>query len=189
MRIAETGGHTHTPLGQRPTLKSNAEKQPMKLLPALACAAMMSGPAAAESKVTQAQTEVMDCLAALGVSTEWRQCMTLLFASCADQPVGSEGHVACLGVEHDRWREAMEGERLALAEELTPTGVAQLSHVMGQWFGHVAQKCVGVALGKPALAAEAAQTGCEISEMAGVTMEFVACRSGRSQAPYCVRLK
>lgn len=144
---------------------------------------------ASQSKITDAQRAIMDCINAMGVTTEWGQCARMMFSACADNEVGTDAHLACLTTEHDGWREAMDGERLALVDELTTKGVTELSQVMEQWFGYVAKKCTEVALGKPKVAAEAAQTGCEISEMAGVTTEFVACRQGKSTAPYCVPRK
>ena len=144
---------------------------------------------AADSKITDAKRSTMQCIEDMGVSTTWGQCANLMFKSCAHSEVGTTDHLTCLNAEHDGWREAMEGERLALANELSPTGVSELAQVMEHWFGYVAQKCAQVALGKSAIAAEAAQTGCEISEIAGVTTEFVACRANRSKAPYCVMQK
>ena len=132
---------------------------------------------------------VMNCIEDMGTKTSWGECVSMMFKACEGNEVGSEGHVACLTVQHDGWREEMETHRLALVDELHPKGVQALSQVMTQWFRYVSQRCSEVALGKPKVAAEAAQTGCEISEIVGVTTEFVACREGRSTAPYCTTRK
>ena len=146
-----------------------------------------AGAAQADSDTIPAERmEVLTCLEAMSVDTTWGQCVTLLFAPCAELAVGSEDHVSCLTDEHRAWQGAMDGERTRLLAGLTSAGASELTELMGQWFGYVAQKCGAVAAGKPATGAEAAQLGCEISEIAGVTAEFVACRAGRSTAPYCV---
>ncbi|MCG6903207.1 MAG: hypothetical protein LJE68_11045 [Rhodobacter sp.] len=159
----------------------------MRIPIALALGLVVAGPATAETAgVSEAQRGVLDCIEAMGQTTVWDQCASLMFGPCAAEQVGSDGHVACLSVQHEGWQSALAGERTALIARLTSAGSSELTQLMGQWFGYVAQKCAAVAASKPAEHAEAAQLGCEISEIAGVTTEFVACREGRSTAPYCV---
>ncbi|MEM7406349.1 MAG: hypothetical protein AAF458_13710 [Pseudomonadota bacterium] len=140
----------------------------------------------ADSRITPAQRSTMMCIEAMGQTTRWGECVNLMFKACAGHEIGGTRHLSCLTAEHDGWRESMDAERLALLDQLSVSGANELAQVMGHWFGYVAQKCAQVALGKPKAAAEAAQTGCEISEIAGLTTELVACREGRSTAPYCV---
>lgn len=144
---------------------------------------------AKDGQITAAQRATIGCLDAMGKSTTWGQCINLMFAPCEGEAVGTAAHVACLTAEHDAWREAMDAHRLALIDTLSPMGVNELAQIMGHWFGYVAEKCAQVAAGKPPTASEAARTGCEISEIASVLTEFVACREGRSTAPYCVMRK
>jgi len=144
------------------------------------------GIAPATAEMTPRQEAVLGCLGAMGAGTNWGQCVGLMFEPCADQEVGSDGHVACLTAEHAAWQAAFDSTRVALVARLTSTGSSELTLLMGQWFGYVAQKCAEVASSKSGSLAEAAQLGCEISEIAGVTEEFVACHQARSTAPYCV---
>ena len=159
----------------------------MRLILALGASLLLALPLGAEEAgLSEEQAQVLTCLDGMGAGTEWGQCVGLMFAPCADQDVGSEGHVACLTQLHSDWRVSMDGARTGLMAELTSTGSTELAQLMGQWFGLVAQNCSDVAVAKEPGFAEAAQLGCEISEMAGVTSEFVACHEGRSTAPYCV---
>jgi len=159
---------------------------------AFACglaAVLLASPAVAQSPrggATAKQQAVLSCIEGVGVSTEWGQCLGLMFGACEGKEVGGAAHLGCLTEEYQGWQIAMAGEREALVEVLTATGASELTVLMGQWFGYVAQKCSAVAAQKDASVAQVAQLGCEISEIAGVTAEFVACRQRRSTAPYCV---
>ena len=147
--------------------------------------ALCAAPALADT-VPPDKAQVLTCLDAMGTETDWGQCVTLMFAPCAMHKAGSADHVACLSGQHESWMTVMQEQREVLLPSLTPTGRDDLTRLMGQWFGYVAQKCAAVASDKTGTGAEAAQLGCEISEIAGVTGEFVACRDGRSTAPYCI---
>jgi len=159
----------------------------MRIILAGLMALGLAAPVQAETgDLSQDQRQVLTCLEAMGEGTVWGQCVGLMFQGCAGETVGSEPHVACLTTLHTDWRASMEHTRTGLMGALTSAGATELTQLMGQWFGLVAQNCAEVAVGKEAGLAEAAQLGCEISEMAGVTAEFVACHEGQSTAPYCV---
>ena len=151
-----------------------------------AVALLCVGPVAAETiELSDYQANVVGCLEALGEGTTWGQCLGVLFEDCAGQEVGSEGHVACLNDLHAGWSGVMDSTRIRLTPKLTPEGADQLNELVEQWIKLVAHNCADVALNKEGRFAEAAQLGCEISEMAGATSEFVACHAGVSTAPYC----
>lgn len=153
----------------------------------LAMFGMAGGPVHATStEISVEQAVVLQCLEGLGTDTQWDQCVNQLFQPCQGLEVGSDDQLACLTREHGRWTHTFDGERERLISELTSTGASELTLLLGQWFGYIAQKCATVASEKSGPGAEAAQLGCEISEMAGVTAEFSACRQGSSTAPYCV---
>lgn len=141
--------------------------------------AQLAGPAAA-------QAEVITCLSAMGTSTGWEDCVAKLFAPCAAHPVATPAHIDCLQAQKSQWRQALNVEVEALAPRLTADGARELTQLMGSWVPYVGQKCASVAAGKAAAAAEAAQTGCEISEIAGALTEIAACAERRSPAPFCV---
>jgi hypothetical protein len=147
----------------------------------------LAGPAfAQQSMLSEAQARVTGCLFALGGETTGTQCAGLMFAPCADQEVGSEGHVACLRQEQQAWQGAMMGKVSLLGDILTTDGSNELTQLMGGWINLIAQNCGEVASAKEGLAARSAELGCQISEIAGATTEFVACAEGLSTAPYCV---
>ena len=135
---------------------------------------------------TPERQEVLECIETLDTQTNWNQCLTLMFAPCADLAVGSDLHVGCLGAERVAWRDVMDAHREALFDRLTPGAADELSALMDQWLGYVGQRCNAVAEEKAEISAQAAQLGCEISEIVGATAEFAACRRGESSAPYCI---
>lgn len=153
---------------------------------AVACICAVSAVSAQENALSENQRNVLICVENMGDSTTWPQCTTLMFGPCSEAEVGSGDHVECLTTQHSEWTAVMTAQREALTVDLTSTGATELGQLMGQWFVYVAQKCADVAANKTDLYADAANLGCEISEIAGVTAEFVACRNGRSTAPYCV---
>lgn len=147
----------------------------------------LAAPAWAETgEIPQAKRVVLTCLDGMETETTWGQCLDILFEPCAVHAVGSKDHVGCLFKERQDWRLVMEEEQVRVLKELTPGGAADLAQIMSQWFGYVGQKCGGVAEEKADISADAAQLGCEISEIVGVTAEFSTCRSGNSTAPYCI---
>ncbi len=158
----------------------------MRVWIAAALALGLAGPVWAETvELSEDQAAVVGCIEALGDSTTWGQCLGLLFGQCAEGKGGSEPHVACLGELHKGWSGTMESTRIRLAPKLTSDGAGELERLVEEWIKLVAHNCADVALNKEGSFAEAAQLGCEISEMAGATAEFVACHAGVSTAPYC----
>ena len=73
-----------------------------------------------------------------------------------------------------------------LNEKLTVNGSSMLADLVGQWFGYVSNKCQAVAESKSGISAEAAFAGCEISELAGIVLDFEICLAGNSTSPYCI---
>ena len=159
----------------------------MKPALGLVAAFALSGPAfAQQTPLSEAQAQVTSCLFAMGGETTWPQCAGLMFAPCADQEVGTDGHVACLQAEQNAWQGAMMGQVSLLSDILTTDGSNELTQLMGGWINLIAQNCGEVASTKEGLAARSAELGCQISEIAGATTEFLACEEGLSSAPYCV---
>ena len=158
----------------------------MRVWIAAALALGLAGPVWADTvELSEDQAAVVGCVEALGETTTWGQCLGVMFKDCAEEEVGSDGHVACLSELHAGWNGAMDNARTGLMPKLTPTGSGELEQLVEQWIKFVARKCADVALHKEGSFAEAAQLGCEISEMAGATAEYVACHAGVSTAPYC----
>jgi len=129
--------------------------------------------------------QVINCVENLQSDADWDQCLALMFEPCSGVEVGSEPHVACLRDQRESWRTVFDGQYLTLTEELTVVGITELATILGQWTGYVGNQCSQVAQGKPEGQADAAQYGCEISEIVGVSAELYACRAGLSTAPYC----
>jgi len=128
---------------------------------------------------------VLGCLAEMDVSTTWDQCRTQMFAACAGLEVGAADHLACLTEDKAGWQALMTGYQAVLTERLTSAALLDLTGLMGQWTGYVGQKCADVGEARAEISREAAVLGCEISEIAGLTVEFAACDAGQSTAPYC----
>ena len=159
----------------------------MRFLFVLLAALGLAAPATAQQQtLTEAQAQVTSCLFAIDAETTWPQCAGLLFAPCREQEVGTEGHVACLREQQQAWQGAMMGQVSLLSEILTTDGSNELTQLMGGWINLIAQNCGEVASTKEGLAARSAELGCQISEIAGATTEFLACAEGLSSAPYCV---
>jgi len=138
------------------------------------------------TKATESQEAVITCLMFMGEETTWPQCAGLMFAPCADQEVGTDGHVQCLGSEKKDWEETLQDQIASLSPKLTSVGSGQLTELMSGWVKLVSQNCSEVAATKEGAAQDSALIGCEISEIAGVMTEFRACELGLSTAPYCV---
>ncbi len=154
--------------------------------------ALLTGPALAESQesvLTQEQTVVLACVERLDAAeqaTQWPQCVNLIFAPCAQETVGSAPHLTCLTEERVSWNSAVEGLQAQVMEAVTPEGASTLTDLLDQWTDYVALKCNAVAREKAGISADAAQIGCEVAEMVGLSGEYAACLEGRSTAPFCV---
>lgn len=156
----------------------------MKYLPLIA--ALMATPAMAEeAKVADDKVLVLACLENMGTSTQWPQCVELMFQPCVSHEVGSDAHAACLSEERQNWASTVEILQTDLQAAITPDASAEVLDIMGQWTGYVVQKCQEQAESRTT-GKESARLGCEISELAGLSGEFAACIEGRSTAQYCV---
>ena len=142
---------------------------------------------AQDGPLTEHQGVVVDCLLAMEAgNASWPQCVSMMFAPCAEEQVATPGHVSCLAGEHKAWQAAMLTQHSVINERLTTGGSSELTQIFGGWVNAVAQNCAQRAASKEGDAAEATKLGCEISEIAGVVTEFAACDRGMSSAPYCV---
>lgn len=154
--------------------------------------ALCAGPVFAESHtaaLTEDQTLVLSCLERLEAAeqpSEWSQCLDLIFAPCAQESVGSEPHLTCLAEQRVTWLAVSEDLETAVKETVTPKGVADLTELLDFWADYVVQKCQTVAESKAGISAQAAQLGCEVTEIVGLSGEYAACLEGRSEAQYCV---
>ena len=156
----------------------------MKYLPLIA--ALMTSPAmAADTTVSPDKVLVLACLENMGTSTQWSQCVELMFQPCVANEVGSDAHAACLGEERKIWADTVRILQTDLQAAITTEASSQVVDIMGQWTGYVVQKCEEQAAARTT-GAESARLGCEISELAGLSGEFAACIEGRSTAQYCV---
>lgn len=155
----------------------------MKHLPLIAC--LMASPAAAEGPIAEDHVLVLACLENMGTSTQWPQCVELMFQPCVSHAVGSDAHAACLSAEREGWAATVETLQSDLQAAITPEASAEVLDIMGQWTGYVVQKCQKQADSRTS-GKESARLGCEISELAGLSGEFAACIEGRSTAQYCV---
>ena len=108
-----------------------------------------------------------------------------MFAPCADQDVGSEGHLACLSAERESWRFAKLAAKKDVIDRLTEDGMAELSGLMLAWPEFVQDKCNAVGDARASISREAADLGCQVSEYALLTNEMTACLAGRSTEEYC----
>lgn len=149
----------------------------------VASAAVAQGDSSPEAD-TRRQA-VLGCLAGMEVTTTWDQCRTQMFAPCAGLEVGAADHLACLSEDKAGWQALMTGYQATLRDRLTNGALLDLTGLMGQWTGYVSQKCAEVGEARAEISREAAVLGCEISEIAGLTVEFAACDAGQSTAPYC----
>ena len=146
---------------------------------------LIATPAYASEVETQ-QDAVLACLSKMDTDTSWAECRSMLFEPCAEETVGSESHLTCLASEKKAWQGEMDLRRDLLNEKLTTNGSAMMTDLLGQWFGYVANKCQAVADEKAGISSEAAFAGCEISEIAGITLDFETCLKGNSTSPYCI---
>jgi hypothetical protein len=131
------------------------------------------------------QEDVLSCFSEMGFTTEWNECLNRMFAPCATQKVGSDGHIACLMQEREDWRAAKFEAETGVLERLTEEGMAELSGLMLAWPEFVEDKCNAVAESRAEISADAANLGCQISELALLTNEMTACLDGRSTEAYC----
>ena len=154
---------------------------------ALAMAPLLGSPLVAEDAISipDAKRATLNCVETMQSDEDWNICLGLMFAPCASQEVGSEGHVSCLFDEREAWRTIFDAQFDDLTDRLNATGTTELANLIGQWTGYVANKCNAVAQDKEGAFADAAQYGCEISEYVGVSAELRACKDGLSTAPYC----
>lgn len=131
------------------------------------------------------QEDVLACFAGIGTSTDWNQCLNIMFAPCASEAVGSSGHLNCLGDQREDWQAAKIGVEGELLSRLTDDGLEELSGLMLAWPKFVEDKCKAVAEARVDISAAAAGIGCRISELALLTNEMTACLDGNSSEPYC----
>ncbi len=131
------------------------------------------------------QDQVLNCLAEVGARTDWNTCLNTMFAPCAGQEIGSEGHLTCLKTEREDWRLAKSAAEGALVDRLSKAGMQELSGLMLAWPKFVDTKCTAVAEGRADISYDAAQLGCQIAEIALMTNEFTACVEERSVEDYC----
>lgn len=147
---------------------------------------VMAPPALSQTNaLSEDKSTVLACIEGMQTDEDWGICLGLMFAPCAGEEVGSEGHVACLRSERENWRTVFDQQYLVAIDRLTPNGATELASLIGQWTGYVGNKCNQVAQEKEGGQADAAQYGCEISEIVGVSAELNACLEGLSTAPYC----
>lgn len=131
------------------------------------------------------QQDVLTCFEGIGADTEWNQCLNLMFAPCAVEDVGSDLHLGCLAEERKGWQNAKLAVEADVIARLTEDGMAELSGLMLAWPKFVEDKCNAVAESRAQISAEAANLGCQISELALLTNEMTACLGGRSTEDYC----
>lgn len=155
------------------------------LLGAFAICVGASAASAAADRLDEDQILVLACLENLEDSTSWPQCSALLFQPCAQEEVGSDGHVACLQVQRDRWSASADGLRDDVSDALVPDAATELADLLAQWSGFVVKKCENVAAQRVETGADSARLGCEITELTGLSGELAACLEGRSVAEYC----
>ena len=91
------------------------------------------------------QQDVLTCFEGIGAETEWNQCLNLMFAPCASEEVGSEGHLGCLAQEREDWRLAKLAVERDVLDRLTEDGMTELSGLMLAWPKFVEDKCNAVA--------------------------------------------
>lgn len=133
------------------------------------------------------QRRVVACLAQMENGVTWGECLNVMFSPCAEDEVGSEAHVACLQGQRDIWRGTQSQLRNDLVQMLTAEGGTQMMNILHQWQGYVGDKCsqVGGQYAGSDTGAQAAQLGCEISELTGLTAELALCHDKASNAPFC----
>ncbi|MEM7440705.1 MAG: hypothetical protein AAF393_13980 [Pseudomonadota bacterium] len=153
----------------------------MKQLFAAMAVLFMAGPAAADDF----RGGVVTCLSTMQTDEEWAACRATMFSRCPTETVGSPEHVACLTEESKGWEEYLDVRNDALVGKLASAAQVELANLRGQWRGYVANKCSAVAASNPDVG-EAAQLGCQISEIAGFAAELAYCEAGFSKEPYCV---
>ncbi len=131
------------------------------------------------------QDAVLDCFSEMEGGVSWATCLETMFAPCADLEVGSEAHIGCLSEERGNWRAAKVDAEGSLLARLSEEGMTELSGLMLAWPKFVEDKCKAVAETRAAISFEAAELGCQISELALLTNEMTACLDGRSAEAYC----
>ncbi len=157
----------------------------MKLRIALALTILSGGPAFAAPGVTEHQQDVVTCLQQMENGATWEQCLNVMFSPCATDVAGTDEHVACLTKERDGWAATQVILERELVQKLTVNGGKELLTILNRWDEYVGQKCAEVGEQYAETGAKAATLGCEISEMSGITVEFVSCYDEYSTAPYC----
>ncbi|MEM9434808.1 MAG: hypothetical protein AAGA12_12870 [Pseudomonadota bacterium] len=151
-------------------------------------AGVTTGPGLAQV-LSEDKVLVLTCLERMDAEenpTSWGQCLNQIFAPCAAEQVGAEPHLQCLEEQRMSWRSVSEDLLEEVFGAITQEGSAELATLLGPWTGYVVQKCETVAKERAATSAEAGRLGCEITEIVGLSGEYVACLEGRSAAPYCV---
>ncbi len=131
------------------------------------------------------QDNVLSCFDQLGQTTEWSECLNTMFAPCAELEVGGDDHIACLTEQRAQWRDAKFQAETKVLARLTEDGLTELSGLMLAWPKFVTDKCNAVGESRAAISAEAANLGCQVSELALLTNEMTACLSGASTEAYC----
>jgi hypothetical protein len=139
---------------------------------------------ASEPLIAEDKLLVLGCLEQIEQGTTWGQCVNLMFAPCAAETPGTDGHVACLTGVRGEWSETVRNLQAKVLDVVTIGGQSQIVDLMDLWSKFVVQKCNEVALAR-STGAESARLGCEVSEFAGLADEFAACLEGRSTADYC----
>lgn len=132
------------------------------------------------------QDTVLACFADMGASSDWNQCLNTMFAPCATEDVGSDTHLTCLAGQRDDWQTTKFSTETQLLDRLSEPGMEELSGLMLAWPKFVEDKCAAVAESRATISYDAAELGCEISELALLTNEMRACLDGRSSEEYCL---
>ena len=160
-----------------------------KLIAACVVLQMVSGvqtfAQTAPTDLAKYRADVLDCVSRMEVQTTWAQCRTFMFSVCPTEVVGNEQHLACLSDKRAEWEGEMQAHMAQLSEEITPSGMLALTEIVAGWVSAVSQNCRAVGIARAEISQEAAETGCHISEVVGLTAELNACLDGRSKAPYC----
>ncbi len=159
----------------------------------IAVAGLLALGCAATAQAEEAQllpkehVQALACTENLDITTTWGQCLGVIFAPCQTEQVGDAAHVACLGQMRQDWIASVEVLRGEVIDVIPAQGVTELVEMLGAWTGAAAQRCAEGAATRPEDMREAAQLGCEITEIVGLAEELAACVEGRSIADYCKR--
>lgn len=148
--------------------------------------AFLAGVNVAKADVPKEHIFALACLENLEISTTWSQCVGLMFAPCAPYDVGSDDHVACLRREKANWNTTMQTLQTNVQQVITPTAAGELVKILSGWVSYVSQTCEAAGQAHSSTSVEAAELGCQITELAGLSGEYAACLEGRSNSEYCV---